>query len=132
MSVIAGQRPAIGALIDEHNGVLAVSTLLGCVTRDEIRWQVNSGRWQRPCRGVVVAHSGELTDEQVLRVALMHAGPCAVLAGLTAARLDGFKGFGDKRSVRDGPIYLLAPPGYTRRNAPLDLNVVQHYSRRLG
>jgi hypothetical protein len=95
-------KSAVSRLIDENKGVLSVSALLGCVTRDEIRWQVSSGRWQRPCRGVVVAHSGELTDEQALRVALMHAGPRAVLAGLTAARLDGFTGFGDKHSVRDG------------------------------
>ena len=79
----------------------------------------------------MVTHSGELTDEQVLRVVLMHGGPRAVLAGLTAGRLDGLQGFGDRLPVREGPIYLLAPLGYSRRSAPLDLNVILHYSRQL-
>ena len=132
MSVRTRQKPAVSRLLDENKGVLSVSALLGCVTRDEIRWQISSGRWQRPCPGVVVAHSGELTEEQVLRVARMHAGPQAVLAGLTAARLDGFTGFGDQIPVRDRPIYLLVPTGYSRRNGPLGLNVIMHHSRQLS
>jgi hypothetical protein len=131
VSTRARQRTAISDLIAEHGGVLSTKVLLTRVTREKIRWHVSSGRWQQPCRGVVVAHSGELTDEQVLRVALMHAGPRAVLAGLTAARLDGLKGFGDRPPVREGPIYLLAPLGYSRQSAPLDLNVILHYSRQL-
>ena len=92
VSTKARQRAAISDLIVEHGGVLSTKVLLRRVTREAIRWHVSSGRWQQPCRGVVVTHSGELTDEQVLRVALMHAGPRAVLAGLTAARLAGLKG----------------------------------------
>jgi len=127
-------RPGTGIsdLIRDSNGVLSTRILLSCITRAEIRWQVTSGRWQRPCRGVVVTHSGELTDEQVLRVVLMHAGPQAVLAGLTAARLDSLTGFGDRLPVREGPIYALAPLGYSRRSAPLELNVIMHYSRHLN
>ena len=127
----ARQRTAVSDLIAEQGGVLSTKVLLRRVTREAIRWHVSSGRWQQPCRGVVVTHSGELTDEQVLRVALMHAGPRAVLAGLTAARLDGLTGFGDRSPVREGPVYLLAPLGYSRRRAPLDLNVILHYSRQL-
>jgi len=131
MSVSTSQKSAVAKLIDDNKGVLSVSALLGCVTRGEVRWQVSSGRWQCPCRGVVVTHSGELTDEQVLRVALMHAGPRAVLAGLTAARLDGFTGFGDRVPASHRPIYILAPPGYARRTGPPDLNVIMRYSRQL-
>ena len=61
--------------------------------RAAVRWQVTSGRWQRPCRGVVVAHSGPLTDEEQLWAAVLAAGRDAVLGGLTAARLDGLTGF---------------------------------------
>ena len=118
-------------MINENNGVLSTKALLNRVTRGEIRWNVSSGRWQQPSRGVVVTHSGDLTDEQVLRVALIRAGPRAVLAGLTAARLDGLKGLGDGAAASEGPIYLLAPLGYSRRSAPLDLNVILHYSRQL-
>lgn len=60
-----------------------------------VRWHVDSGRWQRPRRGVIVAHSGPLDAEQRLWVDLLSAGGegDAVLAGLTAASLDGLRGF---------------------------------------
>ena len=63
---------------------------------------------------------------------LLRAGPRSALAGLTAARLDGFKGFDDKAPFADRPIYLLVPYGYKRRTPPLGLNVVTHYSQRLA
>lgn len=56
----------------------------------------------------------------------------AVLAGLTAARLDGFTGFGDKISFADAPIHLLLPCGYKRRTAPSRLQLTVHYSRGLA
>jgi Protein of unknown function (DUF559) len=68
---------------------------------------VASGRWQQPFKGVVITQSGPPTDRQVLRLALLRAGPQAVLAGLTAARLDGLVGFGDKMPFADGPIHLI-------------------------
>jgi very-short-patch-repair endonuclease len=45
--------------------------------------------------------------------------------------LDGFTGFGDKASLIDRPVYLLAPYGYKRRTPPLKLTVVTHYSQAL-
>jgi hypothetical protein len=126
----AGQ-PRLETLIAHHQGVLATAEVLAFLTRDELRWRIVSGRWQRPCRGVVVTHSGPLTDQQLLRVALQRWGPQAALAGLTAARIDKFTGFGDKIPVGNGPIYVLAPLGSKRRQAPLGLNVVVHTSRLL-
>lgn len=101
------------------------------LTEDQLRWRVASGRWQKPARGVVVAQSGPITEPQFFRAALLRAGPQAALAGLTAARLDGFKGFDDKRSLAQAPIYLLAPAGYKRRASPPGLVVVTHYTRTL-
>jgi hypothetical protein len=101
------------------------------MTRSQLRWQIASGRWQQPARGVVVAQSGPLTDRQLPRAALLRAGPQASLASLTAGRLDGLKGFDDKRPPREMPIYLLVPVGYKRRSPALGLNVVTHYSRAL-
>jgi hypothetical protein len=118
-------------LLTEHEGVLGTSLALRFMTESQLRWQITSGRWQKPSRGVVVAQSGPLTERQLLRAALLRAGPRAVFAGLTAARLDGFQGFDNKRPIREVPIYLLAPVGYKRRTPPLDLNVVTHYSRAL-
>src|ERR1035438_2376429 len=98
-------------VLAEHEGVLGTSEALRFMSESQLRWQITSGRWQKPSRGVVVAQSGPLTGGQLLRAALLRAGPHAVFAGLTAARLDGFKGFDDKRPIHEMPIYLLVPPG---------------------
>jgi hypothetical protein len=66
------------------------------MSADALRWQLSSGRWQRPYRGIIVAQSGPLTSEQALRVAVLWAGPDAALAGITAATLQGLRGFADK------------------------------------
>jgi very-short-patch-repair endonuclease len=131
MTLIEKRNPELADLFANHDGVLDIATALKYMTRGELRWKIDSGRWQKPSRGVVVAQSGPLTDRQILRATLLRAGPRAVLAGLTAARLDGFTGFGDKASFADAPIYLLVPAGYKRRSAPLQLNVVTHYSQTL-
>jgi len=118
-------------VLAEHEGVLGTSLTLWFMTESQLRWRITSGRWQKPSRGVVVAQSGPPTDRQLLRAALLRAGPQAVFAGLAAARLGRFKGFGDKRPIREMPIYLLVPAGYKRRTPPFGLNVVTHYSRAL-
>jgi hypothetical protein len=122
---------SLDEVLTDHDGVLGTSLALQFMTEGQLRWQIASGRWQKPARGVVVAQSGPLTDGQLLRAALLRAGPQASLAGLTAARLEGLKGFDDKRPIRETPIYLLVPVGYRRRIPPRGLNVVTHYSRAL-
>ena len=113
------------------DGVVDTATALNFLTMDQLRWRVTSGRWQRPCRGVLVAHSGPLDERQILRVALLAAGRQAVLAGLTAAWLDGFTGFGDKVPFPGRPVHLIVPAGFKRRVTPPMVNMVIHYSRRL-
>ena len=121
----------ISEVLATQEGVLSTSTALRFMSEDQLRWKIASGRWQKPSRGVVVAQSGPLTERQALRVALLRAGPRSALAGLTAARLDGFKGFDDKAPFADRPIHLLVPYGYKRRTPPLGLNIVTHYSQML-
>lgn len=58
-----------------------------------VRNHVDRGRWQKPCRGVVVLHNGPLSPRQQLDVALTSAAPRAALGGLTALACDGFDGF---------------------------------------
>lgn len=118
-------------LLADHDGVLSTAMALKFMTEDQLRWRIASGRWQKPARGVVVAQSGPLTERQRFRAALLRAGPQAALAGLTAARLEGFKGFEDQRSFAETPIHLLVPGGYKRRAAPMGLFVVTHYTRTL-
>lgn len=131
MTLIASKTVLPAEINSEAEGVLDTDVVLRYLTYAELRWRVASGRWQRPCKGVVVTQSGPLTDRQALRVALLRAGPNAALAGLTAARLDGFTGFGDRLPMADGPIHVLILSGNPRRMGPLRLNVVTHYARSL-
>ena len=84
---------------------------------------VRSGRWQRPARGVVVRHSGTLTSEENLMTELLAQHPSAALAGLTAATLDGLKGF------PSSPVYLVVPHTIRVRPRP---GVVIKRSRRVA
>jgi hypothetical protein len=131
MTLVRTGDPRLERLIKEQEGVLRTADALGFLTENELRWKIGSGRWQCPCRGVIVTQSGQLADRQILRVALLRWGPRAALAGLTAARLDKFTGFDEKIPFAKGPIYVLAPPGSKPRPAPLGLQVIVHRSRML-
>ena len=58
-----------------------------------VRWMVDSGRWQRPGRGVIVRHSGTLTFDERVGVELLLQNRQAVVGGLTAATMDGLQNF---------------------------------------
>jgi hypothetical protein len=118
-------------ILNDQDQVICVGVALRHMTTEALRWRVASLRWQQPCRGVIVAHSGPLTEKQRSWTALLWAGPGAVLAGLTAARLDGFKDFA-ARDATDRPIYVLAPAGRSVRRQPSGISVVVHYSTMLG
>lgn len=76
-----------------------------------------------------MAHSGPLTPQQILRVAVLWAGRGAALAGLTAARLQGFRGFDEKADS----IHMLVPAAahHTRRSIQPPFPLVLHQSRHL-
>ncbi|MGH8775565.1 MAG: hypothetical protein ACRDWI_10450 [Jiangellaceae bacterium] len=93
------------------------------LTLAEIRSEVADRRSQRPEHGVYVAHSAELTTEQERWVCLLAAPPGSALAGLTAAELDGFEGFGVPE------VHLSVPVG-SRRPRREGLHVT--YSTHLG
>jgi hypothetical protein len=114
-----------------HYGVLDTSTACTYMTYAQLRWRVRSGRWQKPMRGIVVAHSGPLTEDQILQVALAWAGPRAALGGLTAAILDGLRGYGDRDPSSDRLVHVVLPPGRNLRPPLQGIRVMRHYSRLL-
>jgi hypothetical protein len=120
--------PVLDELLAGQAGVLTTGSALRYMTPEALEWRVRSGRWQKPCRGIVVAHSGPLSAEQRLWVAALWAGSGAVLGGLTAARLQGLRGFTDGEE----PIDLIRPPGRTLVKARPPLPLAVHYSRLLG
>jgi very-short-patch-repair endonuclease len=114
----------LGELCARQAGVLTIAAAFRGLGESAVRWRLASGRWRRICHGVIVTHSGPLTEEQCLWVAVLAAGGGAVLAGLTAAKLDGLSGFEDRR------VHLLIPASRKARKA-LD-DVVVHRSLVLG
>jgi hypothetical protein len=104
--------------------VLTVASAVALIGQPAVRWRLRSGRWQRPCRGVLVTHSAVISAPEWLWIAVLAAGPQAVLGGLTAARLDGLTGFDDRT------IHLVVPAGRQVRT-PVP-GVVVHRSRVLG
>jgi hypothetical protein len=113
--------------LEDHDSVIDVATARRFLERGEIRWRVESGRWQRMARSVLVTHNGPLTEGQLLRVALLRAGPDAAIAGLTAAKLEGLKW----RSDSTDRVDLLVPHKYKARPMPEFLDVAIHYSYAL-
>ena len=132
MTLLQDRDAVLSDVIGSSDGVLDTEEVLKRLTYSELRWRIRAGHWQQPCKGVVVTQSGPLSDQQTLRVALGWAGPEAVLAGLTAARLDGLAGFGDKVPFAEGPIHILVPRGWKPRRTLSESHVVRHYSRLLG
>lgn len=92
-----------------------------------VRAQLKARRWAAPLPRITVTHNGVLTQRQKYWVALMAAPPGAVLTGLTAAELDGFRGFPAKS------IQLLIPgssyPPATGLGLPRDWNVQLRWSK---
>jgi very-short-patch-repair endonuclease len=59
------------------------------ISNARIRTAVRTGRWQEPLRGVVVGHSGPLTQRERWSAALSYAGPESYLSHHSALRLWG-------------------------------------------
>jgi hypothetical protein len=117
----------LDTLLAQQDGVVDTRSVLAHLSPEALRWRMKSGRWQQPCRGVVVAHSGPLTEPQMLRIATIWGGSGAAVAGLTAARLQGLHGFDDWTNA----IHLLLPATRTARAAAPPISLVVHYSRHL-
>jgi very-short-patch-repair endonuclease len=130
MSAISSDPPGLTDLLRKQDGVVSTASALGWLSRQQLRWRVTSGRWQQPCHGIIVAHSGPMTQKQQLWAALLWAGEGAVLAGLTAARLDGLDGFPGRENAAQ-PIHLLVPASRSIRRKPPGLSVAVHYSTTL-
>jgi very-short-patch-repair endonuclease len=116
-------------LLRDREGVVRTGEALRHLPPAVLRWRLASGRWQQPCRGVVVTQSGPLSATQQVWTALLWGGPGALLAGLTAARLEGLHGF------TEPAIHLLVPATRQIRKEPIRgptrVPVVVHRSRRL-
>lgn len=68
------------------------------VSRAFVRHQLNSGRWRQATKTVVSTTTGPLSWHQRLWCAVLHAGPKAVIGGLTALAVHGLRGW-DRENI---------------------------------
>ena len=106
---------ALSALLERQDGVVTVDQAVRHVGEAAVRWRVRSGRWQPVHLGVILAQSGPPSERQRLWADLLRAGRGAVLAGLSAARLDGLEGFKVERTC------ILVPHGRQVRGTNLEV-----------
>lgn len=78
---------------------------------------MSSGRWRRAHRSVLITHNGPITAEQSRWIALLAAGPAALLGGLTAAHACGRRGYDSKI------IHVLLPARHQIRAIPPGVRV---------
>ena len=109
----------------EQAGVLATGQAVELLGRGMVRGLVRRNVWRSICRGIVLTGNGRLTRDQQLWVAVIAAGPGAVLAGATAASEGGVRG------LRTEPLQVLVPaerrPSRCLPRLPLDMAGVRIY-----
>jgi hypothetical protein len=75
-----------------------------------VRANLVANRWQSPLPHIVVLHNGPLTDLQRIWITLLAAPPGSVVGGLSAAGLEGLRGFADDSLT-------IVAPGSSRNHA---------------
>jgi hypothetical protein len=79
-------------LAQAQSGMFSRSQLAGVgVTRSVLRAQLAARRWRQRSEHVFSATTGPLSWEQRLWLAALHAGPDALIGGLSAAKVHGMK-----------------------------------------
>jgi hypothetical protein len=71
--------PELAADLQQQCGVVTIASAVRWLGRAVVRWRLERGRWQQPCRGVVVTRSGPLSPDEMLWVVVLGAGTGAVL-----------------------------------------------------
>ncbi|MDA8434529.1 MAG: DUF559 domain-containing protein [Actinomycetales bacterium] len=121
-------HPDLVAVARAQVGVVRRSQLVALgVTRHHVRRQADAQRWRTIGPHVVILHTGPLTRAQWRWTAVLHAGPHAALAGLTALELFGLSGWLRNQAHVLVPLGVSVPPlpgltvHTTRRLADEDL-----------
>ncbi|MEV4493794.1 hypothetical protein AB0K04_27255 [Micromonospora coxensis] len=119
-------------LVFEQSGLLSWSQAVRELSPGKVRHLLATGRWERLCRGVLRAGTGEYTVEQQRWAAVLAAGEDAVLAGLAAARAGGLRGRWGYDAVDVLVPYERQAPDLLRR-LPLGMPAVRvRRTRRLA
>lgn len=109
--------------------VLRTGEAIALHGRGKVRHAIAKGRWQSPCRGVVVTHNATLSSHEQDLVSLSLCAPQSALGGLTALAHDELDGFEPDHT------YLVLPEGAWQ---PRDIDrlagtgIVLHWSTELS
>ncbi|RKR87130.1 hypothetical protein BDK92_1403 [Micromonospora pisi] len=114
----------LARLLFQQDQVITYRQARQHLSESTVRHRVRSGRWRRAHRSVYVTHTGPLTRDQRLWIAVLGCGTRSALAGLTAAIRCGLVGFTESR------IHIIRP-ALMRTSAPPP-GVVVHRSTVLG
>jgi hypothetical protein len=98
-------------LLFRQESVMSMSQALAHFSESTIRHRVNSGRWQRPFRSVLVTHSGRIGPDQWMWVAVLACGSRAVLSGTSSLAAAGAR-------VASAAIHVLVDTAHRPRRAP--------------
>ncbi|HET9519022.1 MAG TPA: hypothetical protein VFO77_14970 [Actinoplanes sp.] len=89
----------------EQSGVLTSRQAADALGRARVRGRIRSGTWRSICRGIVCTQNAKLDRRQQIWVAVLAAGPGAVIAGATSLIESGVRG------VRAEPVQVLVRAG---------------------
>lgn len=88
----SGTRPAWQAIAEGQAGLITRAQLrIAGVPRWQVTHRLATDRWQALTPSVVATFTGALTDTQRLWLGVLHAGPGALLGGLSAATEAGLE-----------------------------------------
>ncbi|MFG1838748.1 DUF559 domain-containing protein [Micromonospora sp. NPDC049175] len=105
-------------LLFHQEDVLSLAQARRHLSPKAIRHRLATGRWRQVHRAVLLAHNGPVSAGQLRWVAVLAAGPQAILGGLTAAQAGGLRGFPGR------PVHVLLPAA--RRRGSLPPGVLAH------
>ena len=88
-----GVDPDVAWHLARHDKVISRTQALGLgLSRHQWQWMLSTGAWQSVTPGVAVGHSGEVSERQLLRAAVLTAGAGARLSGFAGLRFQGLTG----------------------------------------
>lgn len=109
--------------------VFRTGELIAMHGRGAVRHAIAVGRWQSPCRGVVVTHAATLSADELECVALMLCAPGSALAGVSSLAHDRLTGF------ESSAVHIVLPEGADKPDSdglPPGLELVTHWSTDLS
>lgn len=113
----------VGHVVAQDGFITRTQALEAGMSKAALRHAIRpDGPWQRVAPGVYATFTGTLTQRQLLRAALLSAGPDAMLSGVVACRAHGM------RYVPEAAVPLVLVP-HRQRAASTSLAAVRRVAR---